>query len=145
MRRVLARAEELRRDGRHQEGVDLLLEALRYGENKAQVMFRLGNLYFDRGDLARAEHAYRRATEEDPRHPSAHHNLGVVYRRQGKVSQSVRMLKKARWLDLRHPRGAELSPPQKRATRRWARPMVVVPLAVLALVVLAVWLVRSFT
>lgn len=145
MRRALARAEELRRGGCHQEGIDLLLEALRYGEDKAQVMFRLGNLYFDRGDLARAEHAYRRATEEDPRHASAHHNLGVVYRRQGKVSQSVRVLKKARWLDLRHPRGAELSPVQKRTVRRWARPMVVVSLAVLSFVILIVWLVGRLT
>lgn len=140
MRRVLARAEELRRGGRYEEGIDLLLEALRYGVSKAQVLFRLGNLYFDRGDLTRAEHAYRRATEDDPLHASAHHNLGVVYRKQGKVSQSVRMLKKARWLDLRHPRGAELSPVQKRSIRRWARP-VVVPLAILFLVILIIWLV----
>ncbi len=118
--------------------------ALRYGEDKAQLFFRLGNLYFDSGDIARAEHAYRRATEEDPRHASAHHNLGVVYRKQGKVSQSVRMIKKAQWLDLRHPRRVELSPVQKRNIRRWARPMVVAPLAIL-LVILIIWLVGRFT
>lgn len=115
--------------------------ALRYGEDKAQLFFRLGNIYFDGGDIARAEHAYRRATEEDPRHASAHHNLGVVYRKQGKVSQSVRLLKKARWLDLRHPRGVELSPVQKRSIRRWARPTVAVPLAILFFVILIIWLI----
>ncbi|HDN19465.1 MAG TPA: tetratricopeptide repeat protein, partial [Candidatus Acetothermia bacterium] len=75
--RALAQAEELRRAGRHQEGIALLVDVLRYGVNKAQVYFRLGNLYFDSGDLSRAEYAYKRAIEEDPKHASAHHNLGV--------------------------------------------------------------------
>ncbi|MBC7219872.1 tetratricopeptide repeat protein [Candidatus Bipolaricaulota bacterium] len=141
MQRALGRAEELRRAGRHEEGINLLVDALRYGEAKAEVLFRLGNLYFDRGDLARAEHAYRRATEEDPRHPSAHHNLGVVYRRQGKIAQSVRMLKKAQRLDLRYPRRVDLSPEEKRVAQRWARRALVVPLLVVGLVVLVVWLV----
>jgi len=140
VRRALARAEELRRGGRHQEAVDLLLEALRCGEDVAQVFFRLGNIFFDRGDLARAEHAYRRATEEDARHSSAHHNLGVVYRRQGRIAQSVKMLKKARSLDFRHPRGVAGSPVE-RGVRRWLRPTTIVPLAIIGLVILIVWLV----
>jgi tetratricopeptide (TPR) repeat protein len=143
VRRALAQAEELRSAGRHDEGIALLLDALRVGELKAQVLFRLGNLYFDRGDLMRAEHAYRRATEEDPQHAAAHHNLGVVYRRQGKISQSVKLLKKARWMDLRNPRGAEPSSTRAGGIRRWLRPTVVVPLAIL--VVLIVWLVVRFT
>ena len=145
MERALGRAEELRRAGRHEEGIDLLLGVLRYGEAKAQVLFRLGNLYFDRGDLTRAEHAYRRATEEDPHHASAHHNLGVVYRRQGKIAQSVRMLKKAQWLDLRYPRRVDLAPEERQVARRWARRSLVVPLLVVGIVVLVVWLVGRFT
>ncbi len=141
MQKALAQAEALRQAGRHEEGINLLLDVLRYGEAKAQVLFRLGNLYFDRGDLARAEHAYRRATEEDPRHSSAHHNLGVVYRRQGKISQSVRMLKRARWLDVRYPRAVNLSPVQRRILRRRVWPMALLPVAGLGLIILVLWLV----
>lgn len=141
MQGALAQAEELRRAGRHEEGISLLLDALRYGVAKAQVLFRLGNLYFERGDLSRAEHAYRRATEEDPHHASAHHNLGVVYRRQGKISQSVKMLKKARWLDVRYPRARGPSPARGTA-RRQAWPTIALALAVVGLIVLAFWLVR---
>ncbi|MGY4707532.1 tetratricopeptide repeat protein [Candidatus Bipolaricaulota sp. J31] len=117
-RAALARAEELRRAKRYKEGIDLLVEALKYGLEKPAIYFRLGNIYFDAGDLSRAEYAYKRAIEEDPRHALAHHNLGVVYRKQGKIGLSVKMLKKARRLELLHPRKAELSPEEKRVLIR---------------------------
>ncbi|QAA77299.1 MAG: hypothetical protein BIP78_1533 [Candidatus Bipolaricaulis sibiricus] len=139
MQAALDQAEEFRRAGRHAEGIALLLDTLRYGESKAQVLFRLGNLYFEQDDLSRAERAYTRATEEDPHHASAYHNLGVVYRRQGKIAQSVKMLKKARWLDVRHPRSPTTVLP-KGALRRRAWPMIAVPLFVLGLIVVAFWL-----
>jgi tetratricopeptide (TPR) repeat protein len=139
--RALARAEELRRAGRYQEGIDLLVDVLRYGVEKAQVYFRLGNLYFDSGDLSRAEYAYKRAIEEDPKHASAHHNLGVVYRRQGKIAQSVKMLKKAKKLEIRYPRPVKLNPEQKKLIKRMALPMLAVPIIALAVVLLLIYLV----
>ena len=142
--RALAQAEEFRRAGRHQEGIALLVDVLRYGVNKAQVYFRLGNLYFDSGDLSRAEYAYKRAIEEDPKHASAHHNLGVVYRRQGKISQSVKMLKKARKLEIRYPRQMQLSPEQKKLARRMALPMLAVPVLILTAILLVAYLVSRF-
>jgi len=117
-RAALARAEELRRAKRYEEGIQLLVEALKYGLEKPAIYFRLGNIYFDAGDLSRAEYAYKRAIEEDPRHALAHHNLGVVYRKQGKIGLSVKMLKKARRLELLHPRVTELKPEEKRALLR---------------------------
>jgi len=135
----------LRRDGRHAEGVALLLDALRYGEAKAQILFRLGNLYFEQGDLTRAEHAYRRATEEDPHHASAHHNLGVVYRRQGRIAQSLQMLKKARKLELRYPRRVDLAPDDRQRARRWARRAVVLPVLIVGSVVLVLWILARST
>lgn len=141
MEGALARAEELRRAGRHEEGIALLLDALGYGEAKAQVLFRLGVLYFERGDLGKAEYAFRRATEEDPHHASAFHNLGVVYRRQGKIAQSVKMLKKAQWLELRYPRRVELTPERRAAVRR-ARWVAFLPLLAAGLLLLVLWLLR---
>lgn len=137
---ALARAEELRRAGRYQEGISLLVEVLRYRVSRAQIYFRLGNLYFDSGDLERAEYAYRRAIEEDPQHPGAHHNLGVVYRRQGKIAQSVKMLKKARKLDLKRPPNVELTSEQRRQLLRLALPMLLLPLALLVGILGLIWL-----
>jgi len=117
-----------------------LVDVLKYGIDKAQVYFRLGNLYFDSGDLSRAEYAYQRAIQEDPKHASAHHNLGVVYRRQGKISQSVKMLKKARRLEIRYPRRVELTPEQKSFARRLALPMLAVPVLALVLILLLIYL-----
>lgn len=141
MQEALEQAEELRRRKRHKEAIDLLVELLRYGEEKATIYFRLGNVYFDAGDLARAEYAYQRAIQEDPRHASAHHNLGVVYRKQGKIGESVKMLKKARRLEMRYPRKVELSPDQKKALWRLAWPMMLVPLGLVVLFFLLAWLV----
>ncbi|RLE31134.1 hypothetical protein DRJ54_01170 [Candidatus Acetothermia bacterium] len=143
--RVLARAEELRREGRPQEGIPLLVEALKYGVEKAQLYFRLGNLYYDAGDLARAESAYKRAIEEDPKHISAHHNLGVVYRKQGKISQAVKMLKKARRLELRYPRRVELNPEQKSFLKKLALPMLTVPVLALLGILLLIYILTKLT
>lgn len=138
---ALKYAEELRREKRYKEAIDLLVDLLRYGEEKATIYFRLGNVYFDAGDLSRAEYAYQRAIQEDPHHVSAHHNLGVVYRRQGKISESVKMLKKARRLEIRYPKKVELTPEQRKALLRLAWPMMLVPVALVALFFLLAWLV----
>lgn len=145
MRRGLARAEELRKAKRHKEAIDLLVELLRYGEEKATIYFRLGNVYFDAGDLRRAEYAYQRAIQEDPRHASAHHNLGVVYRKQGRIAESVKMLKKARRLEMRYPRAVELTPEQKKALWRLAWPMMLVPFLLVAFLLFLAWLVGKLT
>ncbi len=141
----LERAEALRRDKRHQEAIELLVDLLRYGEEKATIYFRLGNVYFDAGDLARAEYTYQRAIQEDPHHASAHHNLGVVYRKQGRIAESVKMLKKARRLEIRHPRKVELTPDQKKALWHVAWPMMLVPLALVALLFFLAWVVGKLS
>lgn len=145
VRRALAQAEELRRAKRHKEAIDLLVDLLRYGEEKATIYFRLGNVYFDAGDLARAEYAYQRAIQEDPHHASAHHNLGVVYRKQGRIAESVKMLKRARRLEMRYPRPVELTPEQKKTIWRLAWPMMLVPFLLVALLFFLAWLIGRLT
>ncbi len=143
--RAIEQAERLRRSRRYREGIDLLVEALKYGLEKPLVYFRLGNIYFDSGDLSRAEYAYKRAIDEDPHYASAHHNLGVVYRKQGQVGQSVRYLKKARRLELRHPRKAELTDQQKKVAKRTLLPLSAVPLIILVAIVIVVFLLSRLT
>lgn len=120
------------------------MEALKYGVKKAQIYFRLGNLYYDSGDLSRAEYAYKRAVEEDPNYASAYHNLGVVYRRQGRIDLSVKMLKKARKLELLHPKRVTLTADQKRFLLRLGGYMLLFVLGTIFLLALILFLLVRF-
>jgi tetratricopeptide (TPR) repeat protein len=96
----------------------LLVEALRYGIDKATIYYRLGNIYIDGDDFNRAEYAYKRALEMDPHHSNAMHNLSIVYKRQKKVALYVKTYKKSQRMELRHPRKGNLAPEQKVRLRR---------------------------
>ena len=117
VREAITRADELRREKRFQEAISLLVEALQYGIDKATLYYRLGNVYFDGADLSRAEYAYNRAIEVDPKHLNAMHNLAVVYKRQKKISLYVKTYKKSQRMALRYPRNPKLSPGEKRRIR----------------------------
>jgi tetratricopeptide (TPR) repeat protein len=113
--------EELRKSKEYDKGIDILVEALQYGVEKTKIYFRLGNIYFDAGKLEHAEYAYRRAIDLDPNHINAHHNLSVVLRKQGKLSEAIRMRRTAERLALRYPKRAQLTPEQVEHARRLAR------------------------
>jgi tetratricopeptide (TPR) repeat protein len=115
------RAEQLRKKKAHQEGIQLLVEALQYGIHKEKLYYRLGNLYIDAGDLARAEYAYKRALEVNPNHANAMHNLAVVYKRQKKTSLFVKTYKKSQKMAIRHPPEIDFTPDRKNRARRLGR------------------------
>ncbi len=137
---AIPRAEELRREKRYEEAISLLVEALQYGIDKASIYYRLGNTYIDGGDLARAEYAYNRALEVDPKHVNAMHNLAVVYKRQNKISQYVKTYKKSQRMALRYPRNPKLSRSQKRQVRGLSLRVLLWILGGFALVGLLIWL-----
>lgn len=120
VKEALERAEELRRKKQYKEGISLLVEALKYGINKAMIYYRLGNIYIDGGDLGRAEYAYKRALEVDPRHTNAMHNLAIVYKRQKKMSLYVKTYKKSQRMGLRYPRQVNLASEEKSRLRRFS-------------------------
>jgi tetratricopeptide (TPR) repeat protein len=93
--KALEQANIYRKEKRFQKGIDLLLDALRYQVEEDQIYYRLGNIYYNAGDLDQAEYAYQRAIEKNKEHANAHHNLSVVYKRKGKTSEFVKMKKKA--------------------------------------------------
>jgi len=115
---ALDRAEALRRRKDYKAGISLLVEALKYGIDKAMIYYRLGNLYIDGGDLNRAEYAYKRALEVEPHYANAMHNLAIVYKRQKKISLYVKTYKKSQRMELRHPRNVNLSVKKKNRLRR---------------------------
>jgi len=45
--RALVQAEKHRKKKEYRQGISLLVEALRYGIDKAQIYYRLGNIYID--------------------------------------------------------------------------------------------------
>jgi len=139
--RALEEAERLRRAGRYREGIDLLIDALQRGEKRAQIYFRLGNIYFDLGNLERAEYAYKKAIEHDPEHVSAHHNLAVVYRRRGKIAEAVRLRKRALRLAGGHPEQVRLTEEQAHRARSLALRLLLFGVGFLALLVLVIFLI----
>jgi len=110
---ALRRAEALRKKKACREGIDLLVEALKYGINRETIYYRLGNLYFDGGDLNRAEYAYKRALEVDPHHANAMHNLAIVYKQQKKVSLYVTTYKEAQRMAYLRPRNTATLPAEE--------------------------------
>ena len=113
-------SEKLRKKKQYKEGISLLVEALKYGINKAMIYYRLGNIYIDGDDLGRAEYAYKRALEVNPHHTNAMHNLAIVYKRQKKVSLYVKTYKKSQRMELRYPRQVNLASEEKRRLRRFS-------------------------
>lgn len=118
VRDALERAEARRRRKDYKAGISLLVEALKYGIDKAMIYYRLGNLYIDGGDLNRAEYAYKRALEVEPHYVNAMHNLAIVYKRQKKISLYVKTYKKSQRMELRYPRNVNLSIKKKNRLRR---------------------------
>ena len=92
--KAIEEANRLRQKKRFQQGIDVLHAALQYNTKEDQIYYRLGNIHWDSGDLDQAEVAYKRAIEINKNHVNAHHNLSVVYKRKGKISEFVKIIKK---------------------------------------------------
>ena len=117
----LEKAEVLRKKKDFKEAISLLVDALQYGLEKAQIYYRLGNVYIDGEDLSRAEYAYNRALEIDPKFTNAMHNLAVVYRRQKKISLYVKTYKKSQRLTITNPQKTSFNPDEKKKIRGMSR------------------------
>jgi tetratricopeptide (TPR) repeat protein len=140
VRDALERAEALRRRKDYKAGISLLVEALKYGIDKAMIYYRLGNLYIDGGDLNRAEYAYKRALEVEPHYVNAMHNLAIVYKRQKKISLYVKTYKKSQRMELRYPRNVNLSIKKKNRLRRLSLKVLLWLLAGAVLIALLLFL-----
>jgi tetratricopeptide (TPR) repeat protein len=137
---ALTKAESLRKKKEYAEAISLLVDALRYGLEKAKIYYRLGNVYIDGGDLARAEYAYNRALEMDPNFVNAMHNLAVVYRRQKKMSLYVKTYKKSQRLAIKRPQKTNFDPQQKTRIRKLSVRVFVWMAIAVVVILLIVWL-----
>lgn len=140
----LEKAQELREKGKYDKGKEKLLNALELEVKKDKVYYRLGNLFFDAGDLDRAEYAYKRAIEENEEHVNSQHNLAVVYKKQGRISKSVKQRKKANKIELQNPKNPELSKEEKHYAKWFALKLVLLIFAGITGLGLIVYLVAVF-
>jgi tetratricopeptide (TPR) repeat protein len=73
--------------------------ALQSVANYVPALTNLGNLALEGGDVAAAIALYESALRLDPEYPVACLNLGVAYKRSGRVREGVRLLRKAQQLE----------------------------------------------
>ena len=79
----------------YQRGIGLLLEVTEAAPNAAAAYINLGMAYQRSDDLERAEESLSKALALDPRHPVAHNELGIVYRRIGRFKDARRSYEEA--------------------------------------------------
>ena len=65
------------------------------------AIVNLGNMALEDERMDEAIGRYERALHIDPDYAMAHHNLGVAYRKQGRLAESVRELRAAAKLEQR--------------------------------------------
>ncbi len=103
-------------------------QALAADAGHYRAISNIGNLELQTGNLAGAEAAQRRAIALNPEFAGAHHNLGVILRKQGKLNDSVKAIRKGQRLAIRRlredtPRGlAGLASGAARGPRAWLTP-----------------------
>lgn len=142
--KAIEEAKIHRKKKRFQKGIDLLVDTLRYRICEDQIYYRLGNIYYDGGDLDRAEYAYRRAIEKNREHVNAHHNLSVVYKKKGQISEFVKMKKKATKLAARNPDRVSLSPEKVKWLKSLAYRLMIGIGLLLATVAAVIFLIKLF-
>ncbi len=77
------------------------LAALEIRPAYAPALVNLGNLALERGETDAAISQYEAAIRADDTYAVAHLNLGVAYKRAGRIADSVRALRKAQALERR--------------------------------------------
>ena len=70
----------------------------------APALANLGNLLFEQGDVDGAIARYEAAIAADEEYAVAHHNLGVAYKRAGRMGEAVRSMRRAMRLEGRAAR-----------------------------------------
>lgn len=137
---ALEQAERFRQKKQFTKARDLLIDVLQHNVEAAQIYFRLGNIYHDQKDFDHAEYAYRRAIDHDATYINAHHNLSVVFRRQGRLAESVKQSRKASKIARQHPEKIEFSDEQVTSLRSFAKRILVFGLGIIAVIALLLFI-----
>jgi len=96
---IVARAEQLLRDGRSEEARDYLLPLRKAAPHNAILCTLLGQAYANLGDWLNAEHWCRQAIQLNKLTPTAYYTLALVYQHQGQLEHAIKTMKKVVYLD----------------------------------------------
>jgi lipoprotein NlpI len=96
-KRGVARVGLELRDGAREDFAAALEAAAEY----APALTNLGNLLLEEGDVESSIAYYERAVASDADYAVAHLNLGVAYKRAGRIAESVRELRHSQRLEER--------------------------------------------
>ncbi len=83
------------------EARTLFEQALEADAGHYRALTNLGNLDIEAGDYAGAEARYREVIRLNPDYDGGHHNLGVALRRQGKMGEAVRSIRRGQRLGMK--------------------------------------------
>jgi tetratricopeptide (TPR) repeat protein len=90
--------------GRYDKAVVAIRRASELKPNGAVIHYYLGHVLVNAGgSVEEAETAYRRAIQINPNFAEAHCNLGIVLRAQGRLAESLKMLRRGHELGSRQP------------------------------------------
>jgi tetratricopeptide (TPR) repeat protein len=85
----LGMAMQYYREGHYDKAIALYEDLTRKGGGFLKLEVQMGNAYFRRGDLQRAEFLYRAALKQPAPPPAAFLNLGLALFRQGRHSEAL--------------------------------------------------------
>jgi len=105
--------------GRNEEAQALLRRGLAANPEAPVLLFNMGNIEFERGDLGAAMRYYERAIQSDSGHHDALNNLGRVLSIQGDDAAAVAYLERAHEL---HPHNPDFETNLANSLRRSGRP-----------------------
>ena len=91
----VALAELSQSQGRTELVAPTLIKAVSLAPDDWRTVQRLGEYYLDAGEWTKAGEQYRHAVELAPDNPSAHNNLGLVYRGLDRLEDSAAAFQKA--------------------------------------------------
>ena len=81
--------------GKKEEMVELLKEALSIKPNYPDALYSLGNILQEQGDLEGAITSYRQILAVEPNYPEVLNNLGIALRRQEDLEGAIASYRKA--------------------------------------------------
>lgn len=89
--------QSIRRNILWGDSIKFYEDILRYSPNSVRILTNLGNIYSEKGDLAKAEELFIRAIENPAGNIFAqpHYNLGNLYRDTGRIEEAIKQYKKA--------------------------------------------------
>lgn len=87
--------------GEPERAREQLNEALALDPGHYRALTNVGNLYLEAGNAVLAEQTYREVLALNPEYDGGHHNLGVALRRQGKMNEAVRAIRRGQRLTMK--------------------------------------------